>query len=227
MKKTPTATPSSVNSSPNSSPNSGADAGMDAPLSLCVFCGSSPGNRPDYVDIATETGRLLAEKNIRLVYGGGGLGLMGATARAAHENGGRVLGIIPEFLMAIEETFDAVEHRIVPDMHARKIQMFQESDGFIVLPGGLGTLEEAVEVMSWLRLSLHKKPVVFLNHNGYWEPLSTLLEHTITAEFSPEDLRDRLCLVETPKAAIEETLARIRAPLPEMLADVAATLSDI
>jgi hypothetical protein len=111
---------------------------------------------------------------------------MGAAAKAAHGAGGRVLGIIPEFLRDRERMFDAVETVVVPDMPTRKLKMFEESDGFAVLPGGIGTLEEIVELLSWKRLNLHEKPVVFLNIQGFWDPLFELFHHTIRARLTPD-----------------------------------------
>ena len=126
--------------------------------SICVYCGASDDVQPSYIKLAEELGRELAKRDIRMVYGGGGVGLMGACARAAHESAGDVLGIMPRFLLSKERIYEEVEHRIVDDMHTRKQMMFDESDAFIVLPGGIGTLEEAVEILSWARLGLHAKP---------------------------------------------------------------------
>ena len=171
--------------------------------SLCVFCGSSPGNDPRYVALATDTGQEIARGGYRLVYGGGGLGLMGAVARATHENGGDVLGIMPEFLRGIEGAYMEVPHRIVPDMHTRKRQMYDESHAFIVLPGGIGTLEEAVEVMSWMRLDLHQKPIIFLDNDDYWSPLLSLLDHIVKTEFSPAWMKNRIFRATTAQSAVE------------------------
>ncbi len=170
--------------------------------SICVFCGSSPGNHPRYVELAKNTGKAISDQNYRFVYGGGSLGLMGASARAAFDNGGDVLGIIPEFLVHAEGAFTEAEHRIVPDMHVRKMQMYEESDAFIILPGGVGTLEEAIEVMSWMRLQLHQKPMVFLSNDGYWDPLIGLIHHTIDMKFTPEWLKDDVFAATTPDQAL-------------------------
>jgi len=124
-------------------------------LKICVFCGSSPGTNPAHMKLAAELGEEIAHRGHSLVYGGGGLGLMGAAARAARDSGAKVIGIIPHFLNAIERT----------NMHARKMRMFDLADAFIILPGGIGTLEEVTEVMSWQRLNLHDKPI-------YWMTLS-------------------------------------------------------
>ena len=128
--------------------------------STCVFCGSSDDADPAFLSAAAALGRQLADARIRLIYGGGGVGLMGAVARGAHEAHGEVLGIIPTFLVAQERALEVVEHIIVDNMHERKMLMFQKSDSFVILPGGIGTLEEVVELLSWRRLDLHAKPVV-------------------------------------------------------------------
>ena len=154
--------------------------------SICVFCGASPGRDPKHMALAKTVGKALAEGNHRLIYGGGGLGLMGAVARSAHQSGGKVLGIMPEFLTDIEKTLTEVEHILVPDMHARKIMMYDKSDAFIVLPGGIGTLEETIEILSWMRLNLHEKPLVFLDNTGYWGLIIRGLYHTIDEGFAPE-----------------------------------------
>jgi len=185
--------------------------------SICVFCGSSPGRDPKHMALATATGKAIAARGYRLVYGGGGVGLMGATARAVHEAGGKVLGIIPEFLLEVEKTLPEVEHVFVPNMHIRKITMYEESDGFIVLPGGIGTLEEAVEILSWMRLNLHAKPVVFLDNTDYWKPFMEGIAHIIEEGFTPESFTEDLLSTNTPKAAldkIEEKIANPRQPKP-------------
>lgn len=170
--------------------------------SICVYCGSSNAVQPGYLLLAKELGQRLAQNGIRLVYGGGGVGLMGACAAAAHEAGGEVLGIIPRFLLQKERIFEAVEHRIVEDMHTRKQMMFDASDAFIVLPGGIGTLEEAVEVLSWARLNLHAKPMAFLDEDGFWDPFFELMDHIIAGNFTPEDFRALLIHADTPDMAI-------------------------
>jgi hypothetical protein len=157
---------------------------------------------PGYIALAQELGRELAKQDIRLVYGGGGVGLMGACARAAHESAVEVLGIMPRFLLQKERVFEDVEHRIVDDMHTRKQMMFDESDAFIVLPGGIGTLEEAVEVLSWARLGLHAKPMAFLDEDGFWEPFFDLMEKIIEGGFTPESFRSLLVHSHSPQTAI-------------------------
>ena len=155
--------------------------------SVCVFCGSSDAADPKFIAAAAALGRDLANSGLRLVYGGGGVGLMGACARAADEAGGRVLGIIPNFLIGKERALETVEHIVVTSMHERKMIMFDRSDGFVVLPGGIGTLEEIVELLSWRRLDLHAKPVVFYNPRGFWEPLFKLFQHTVDEKLTPAE----------------------------------------
>jgi uncharacterized protein (TIGR00730 family) len=150
-----------------------------------VYCGSSETTKAEYLDLAERFGVELARRGLRLVYGGGAVGLMGRCARAAHEAGGDVLGIMPRFLERREIVFEAVPHRMVETMHERKYIMFDESDAFVVLPGGIGTLEEAVETLSWRRLDLHRKPVVFLAEDDFWDPFFALMQHTIDANLTP------------------------------------------
>ena len=153
--------------------------------SVCLFCGSSGGLDPAYLQAAADFGRALAAEDVRLVYGGGGVGLMGAAAKAAHDSGGKVLGVMPEFLRGREMLYDDVETVVVPNMHERKRIMFDQSDAFAVFPGGIGTLEEAVELISWRRLHLHRKPIVFLNVKGFWDPFFALIDHTVVQNVSP------------------------------------------
>ena len=157
-------------------------------LNICVFCGSSPGADPAHMKLAAELGAQIAQRGHGLVYGGGGLGLMGATARAARDAGAKVIGIIPHFLNAIEKTIPGIEHEFVDDMHSRKIRMFNLADAFIVLPGGMGTLEEVIEVMSWQRLNLHDKPIVFLSDTGFWDKLVDVFGDIVDAGFAPDTL---------------------------------------
>ena len=158
---------------------------------------------------------MIAKQKYRLIYGGGSIGLMGATALAAHEAGGAVLGIIPEFLTEIEDMLGTVEHRIVKDMRERKTEMYENADAFIVLPGGIGTLEEAVEILSWMRLHLHNKPMVFVDTNAYWTPLMDLMHHTITENFSPNWVKEHLLYENSPKAAIERIQSHWDNPPPK------------
>ncbi|MEI7933247.1 MAG: TIGR00730 family Rossman fold protein [Alphaproteobacteria bacterium] len=158
--------------------------------SVCVYCGSSNAADPALLKAAADFGALLAKSGVRMVYGGGQVGLMGACARAAHSGGGRVLGVIPKFLMRREVVYEDVETRVVDTMHQRKLLMFEEADAFVVLPGGVGTLEEVIELMSWRRLSLHTKPIVFLNQDGYWEPFFALIRHTVDHHLTPVEFLD-------------------------------------
>jgi uncharacterized protein (TIGR00730 family) len=155
------------------------------PGSVCLFCGSSGGADPAYLQSAADFGRLLAVEGVRLVYGGGGVGLMGAAAKAAHAAGGEVLGIMPAFLRQQEVLYDEVETVVVQNMHERKKIMFDQADAFAVFPGGIGTLEEVVELISWRRLHLHKKPIVFLNVHGFWGPYFALIDHMVKQGVTP------------------------------------------
>ncbi len=170
--------------------------------SVCVYCGSSNDVKPEYIALAEQLGREIARRDMRLIYGGGGVGLMGACARAVHEMGGEVLGIMPRFLLHKERIYDEVEHRIVEDMHTRKQMMYEEADGFVVLPGGIGTLEEAVEILSWARLGLHAKPMAFLDEDGFWSPFFELMDHIIDGRFTPEGFRSLLIHCATPLDAV-------------------------
>ncbi|SMC75467.1 hypothetical protein SAMN06297251_10786 [Fulvimarina manganoxydans] len=149
--------------------------------SICVYCGSSSGRDPSYVAEGRALGRAIAEADWRLVYGGGTKGIMGAVANGVKEAGGAVTGIIPRFLIDMEATereLKGLDELIVTEnMHERKHLMFERSDGFVALPGGIGTLEELVEIMTWSQLGRHEKPIVIANLNGFWEPFSRLVEH--------------------------------------------------
>jgi uncharacterized protein (TIGR00730 family) len=176
--------------------SSGQAAAAGAAQAVCVYCGSSNTADPAFLEAAFEIGGDFAKAGLKLVYGGGGVGLMGATARGAHAAGGQVLGIIPEFLRGREQPFDDVETVVVTSMHERKMMMFERSDAFVVLPGGIGTLEEIIELLSWRRLDLHRKPIVFHNPNGFWDPLFALLRHTIDQGLTPPSLADCWRVVE-------------------------------
>lgn len=193
-------------------------ASPDRIESVCVFCGSSDTVKPGFLSDAAAFGRALAAADLRLIYGGGGVGLMGACARAAHEAGGDVLGIIPQFLTSRERALDVVETIVVRSMHERKQIMFERSDGFVVLPGGIGTLEEVVELLSWQRLGLHAKPVVFYNPRGFWNPLFELFHHTIRENLSPPEFAQSWRSVDTVEAVVPAVIAMAeaigRAPPP-------------
>lgn len=179
--------------------------------SICVYCGSSDATRPEYLDLATRLGSELARRKLRLVYGGGAVGLMGRCARAAHEGGGEVLGIMPRFLERREIVFEAVPHRMVDTMHERKFIMFEESDAFVVLPGGIGTLEEAVETLSWARLNLHSKPVVFLSEDDFWAPFFRLIKHTVDANLTPANFAESVVDTRSIEACFAALEARVTA----------------
>lgn len=174
--------------------------------SLCVFCGSRAGADPAYAQEAETLGRLLAERGVRLVYGGGGIGLMAVVANAAIRAGGRVTGVIPEFLRAYEVgVVDGAEELVVESMHARKARMFDISDAFVVLPGGLGTLDESIEITTWKQLQQHNKPIIFVNTNGYWEPYLALIERVVEAGFGHHKVRELFSVV----ARVEDVFAAI------------------
>ncbi len=172
--------------------------------SICVFCGSRSGNEPHFLELAREMGRALAANQIRLVYGGGDIGLMGAAANSCADAGGDVIGIIPEFLQEKEIAFERGELEIVDTLHKRKARMAEESDGFIVLPGGLGTLEEVIEVLSWINLQELQQKVVLLDKDGYWDPLFALLEHTIKAGFTDPIVLQQALRAKTCAEALEK-----------------------
>lgn len=181
---------------------------MSGIQSVTVYCGSSNDVDEDYLELARDLGREIAGRGWRLVYGGGNVGLMGQTASAAHEAGGDVLGIMPAFLKSVEGILETVEHRIVDTMHERKQILFDEADAFVVLPGGIGTLEEAVETLSWAKLSLHRKPMAFLATNGYWRPFFHLIDHIIEGGFAPESFRDLIAETNSPDAALDALVER-------------------
>jgi hypothetical protein len=164
---------------------------------ICVYCGSSPGNDPGFVAAATEFGKILGENQIELVYGGGSVGLMGALANAVLDRGGNVTGIIPEFLTARERPKRLAQNLIVTrDMHERKRKMFEHADAFVALPGGIGTLEELVEQLTWAQLGRHRKPILVANIDGFWDPFLVLIEHMRNLEFVPPALRVEFLVAE-------------------------------
>jgi uncharacterized protein (TIGR00730 family) len=186
---------------PSPSPGpAGADGAVIS--SVCVYCGSSDAADPAWLEAATTLGAALAAEGLRLVYGGGGVGLMGACARAAHAAGGRVLGVMPSFLVNREIVLEDVETVIVTSMHERKIRMFEAADAFVVLPGAIGTLEEAVELLSWRRLGLHAKPIVFYDPGGFWRPLFELFEQFIADRLVPPEFRNCWTVVDRVDAII-------------------------
>ncbi|SEE05464.1 hypothetical protein SAMN05519104_5090 [Rhizobiales bacterium GAS188] len=177
---------------------------MQSIRSICVYCGSGSGSDPVFVASARILGRMLAEAGIRLVYGGGRIGLMGEVARSVLDAGGNVIGIIPEFLKAREVMLaDAQELHVVPDMHTRKQLMFEKADAFIALPGGIGTLEELVEQMTWAQLGRHEKPILIANINGFWKPLLSLLAHMRETGFVRSGLEVRYLVADRIEDAID------------------------
>lgn len=167
-----------------------------APSSICVFCGARFGSDPAAREVAQQLGDLLANKRIALVYGGGGVGLMGLVANAALKGGGRVVGVIPRFLLQREAGHPALSETVVVEtMHERKLQMFERSDAFVVLPGGIGTLEELFEVLSWRTLGLHTKPIVIVDQGGYWQPLAALLRGVVESGFAERTHLDHVAFV--------------------------------
>lgn len=182
--------------------------------SLCIYCGSRSGKDPAFAEAAIAIGKEAAKRGCRVVYGGGKLGLMGATAGAARDANGAVFGVIPDFLVELEGILEGVDHKVVDTMHERKMLMFEESDAILTLPGGIGTLEELIEVLSWARLSLHKKPIVVLNLKNFWAPLKQLFEHIVGEGFADKDLLNDVCFVDTVEEvfpAIEADLVRAKA----------------
>jgi uncharacterized protein (TIGR00730 family) len=158
--------------------------------SVCVFCGSRPGNDPAYAHAARQTGQMLAAQDWRLVYGAGDVGLMGEVARAAQAAGGRTFGVIPTHLLGLEVgKRDLSTFVITEDMHERKKVMFMNCDAIVVLPGGAGSLDEFFEVLTWAQIGLHRKPIYLLDVQGYWQPLITLIDHTIEHGFADASVR--------------------------------------
>ena len=181
---------------------------MNQIKTVCVYCGSGSGSNPRFTEAAVVLGKTFAENNIRLVYGGGSVGLMGAVAKSTLDHGGSVTGIIPDFLRSRENALSRVQEMIVtPDMHERKRLMFERSDAFVALPGGIGTLEELVEQMTWQQLGRHSKPVLLANIDGFWEPLLALLSHLRSTEF----IRPTLDLDILKAERVEDILPRLRA----------------
>jgi uncharacterized protein (TIGR00730 family) len=181
---------------------------MNEIKTVCVYCGSGSGSNPRFVEAAIALGKVFAENNIRLVYGGGSVGLMGAVAKSTLDHGGSVTGIIPDFLRARENSLSRVQEMIVtPDMHERKRLMFERSDAFVALPGGVGTLEELVEQLTWQQLGRHSKPVLLANIDNFWEPLLALLTHMRASEF----IRPGLSIDVLKAERVEDILPRLRA----------------
>lgn len=185
--------------------------------SVCVFCGSGNGRSPVYAAAANELGEALAKAGIGLVYGGGSLGLMGETARSVLKHGGRVTGIIPEFLSEKERMLRDVDELIITaDMHERKRMMFERSDAFVALPGGIGTLEELVEQLTWSQLGRHTKPIVLANIDRFWDPLISLLEHMRQEAFIRPGLEVRWIVVDSVAAIVPAIAKAIASTVPRV-----------
>lgn len=179
---------------------------MNTIRSVCVYCGSSPGRDETYVKAGHLLGRSIAKAGLRLVYGGGTKGIMGAVAEGALKAGGKVTGIIPRFLInreATETALDRLDELLITDnMHERKHKMFEKSDAFVALPGGIGTVEEIVEVMTWGQLGHHRKPIVFGNVGGFWDPMLALLDHMAAEGFIHTAQRVKPLVVDDPEAIV-------------------------
>ena len=181
---------------------------MSTIKTVCVYCGSGPGTNPRFMESAKALGKALADGGIRLVYGGGSVGMMGAVATSVLDHGGMVTGIIPGFLTAKENALKRVQEMIVtPDMHERKRLMFEHSDAFVALPGGIGTLEELVEQLTWQQLGRHSKPVLLANIDGFWEPLLALIAHMRATQF----IRPTLSIDILKAERVEDILPRLQA----------------
>jgi uncharacterized protein (TIGR00730 family) len=183
---------------------------MNTIRSICVYCGSSPGNNELYLKAGHILGRSIAQAGLELVYGGGGKGIMGAVADGALRAGGKVTGIVPRFLMNKEATEAALQRLdtliVTDDMHQRKHAMFEKSDAFVALPGGIGTVEEIIEIMTWAQLGHHRKPIVFGNVAGFWNPMVTLLDHMRGEGFIHTGHLVQPLVVDSPEAIVPAIL---------------------
>jgi uncharacterized protein (TIGR00730 family) len=204
-----------VPADPTAKSNKNLGRAVPRPIrNVCVYCGSSTGNDPAYVAAARDLGRLLAESGVGLVYGGGGLGLMGEAAKAVLAHGGQVTGIIPEFLSEKERMLrDVTELVVVDDMHQRKKLMFDKSDAFVALPGGIGTLEELVEQLTWAQLGRHTKPIVLVNVEGFWAPFLALLEHMKAEGFIRPEMAVRFLTADKAEDVLPTIIANARPPV--------------
>jgi uncharacterized protein (TIGR00730 family) len=191
---------------------------MNPIRSVCVYCGSSPGHNGIYLKAGHTLGRALAEAGLRLVYGGGTKGVMGAVAEGALSGGGSVLGIIPRFLVNREASQSGLaglsEVVITENMHERKHRMFEQSDAFVALPGGIGTVEEIVEIMTWAQLGHHRKPMIFGNIEGFWNPMRALIEHMRAEGFVHTAHLVRPVFVDRAETIVETILAATAAKEP-------------
>ena len=181
-------------------------------LSICIFCGSSAGRNSAYRRAAVDLGQLLAEKSLNLVYGGGNIGLMGEIAQSVINNGGKAIGVIPQFLVEKELVYNKLtEVRVVDTMHERKAIMAKLADAFLAMPGGFGTLEETVEVLTWAQLGLHRKPIGLLNIEGYYDYLNDFFDHMVAEGFLMQEYKDMVLIKKDPVAMLE-SLTTFRPP---------------
>ena len=184
--------------------------------SICVFCGSKYGNSAIYKDATLELGEQLAKNEIKLIYGGGSLGLMGELSKSVHRNKGEVLGVIPKNLLKIEGiNKNHGEIIITDDMHKRKKTMYENADAFLCLPGGIGTLEEVSETITWFQLNINRKPIFFLNINGYWNNFRVLLEQFVSLEFSDQDLLNYFMFFDSVETLMPSLLSSLDIPSKE------------
>jgi uncharacterized protein (TIGR00730 family) len=210
----------------------GARAGHMAYMSkincICVYCASGPGTNPAFIDSARCLGRILAENRIRLVYGGGSVGLMGALAESVLDHGGFVTGVIPDFLVNREHMMQRAQERIITrDMHERKRIMFERADAFVALPGGVGTLEELVEQITWAQLGRHKKPIVLASIDGFWNPLCALFDRMKELQFIRDGLSFDVLVAERIENVLPmllEVAQEIPEPAKEMTPIVAGRM---
>ncbi len=195
----------------NEKPAGTLAASSHTPKAVCVYCGSGHGTKPVYTETAITLGQALRAASIRLVYGGGGMGLMGEVARATISAGGSVTGIIPDFLSEREHMLRDVDELIVTaDMHERKRLMFERSDAFVALPGGIGTLEELVEQLTWSQLGQHRKPIIVANIEGFWDPFIALLEHMRSQQFIRDGLDVNFTVVTNANAIVPAIVTACR-----------------
>jgi uncharacterized protein (TIGR00730 family) len=198
--------------------------GMTTIRTVCVYCGSGSGTNPRFIEAAHALGKIFADNGIRLVYGGGAVGLMGAVATSVLDHGGSVTGIIPDFLTSRERALPRVQELIVtPDMHERKRLMFERSDAFVALPGGIGTLEELVEQLTWKQLGRHAKPVLLADIDGFWEPLLALFTHMRSTQF----IRPNFSVEILKAERVEDILPRLRAAAARVADSEAQMAPDI
>jgi uncharacterized protein (TIGR00730 family) len=193
---------------------------------ICVYCGSGPGIDPAFIESARAFGAILAKNGVGLVFGGGSVGMMGAIAKSVLDHGGKVTGIIPEFLVAREHAMRGADNLIVTrDMHERKRKMFEMADAFVAMPGGIGTLEEVIEQMTWVQLGRHRKPILLANIKRFWEPLCALIDHMKNLEFIRADLNFDLLAAD----AVEDILPKLQkaaASVPREETEMPAIIAD-